>query len=105
MKLDLTLLPLQRKNFLMLRWSLKVSIILGRFLVVEMLLGFRSKVLVILTECVLKISDSLLLSETFQTFSEIVILLEKFPLSEKYCLIIHQKFLLSDTSFGFSFEK
>ena len=37
-----------------------------------------------------------------QTFSEIIILLEKFPLSEKYDLIVQQKFLLADTSFGFN---
>ena len=48
-----------------------------------MILGFRFKVLVILIKRVLKISDSLLSSETMQSFSEIIILLEKFPLSPK----------------------
>ena len=70
-----------------------------------MIPGFRSKVLVILTKCVLKISDSLQSSETMQSFSEIIILLEMRPLCEKYGLTVCQKFLLSDTSFGFSFEK
>ena len=67
----------------MLGWSLKVSIISGRLLVVEMILGYRSKVLVIMIECVLNISDSLLSSETMQFFSKTMILLENFPLSEK----------------------
>ena len=67
----------------MLGWSLKVSIISGRLLVVEMILGYRSKVLVIMIECVLNISDSLLSSETIQSFSKTMILLENFPLSEK----------------------
>ena len=67
----------------MLGWSLKVSIISGRLLVVEMILGYRSKVLVIMIECVLNISDSLLSSETMQSFSKTMILLENFPLSEK----------------------
>ena len=40
-----------------------------------------------------------------QSFSEIVILLEKYPLSEKYGLIVRQEFLLTDTSFAFTFEK
>ena len=70
-----------------------------------MILGFKSKVLVILMKCLLKISDSLLSSENMQSFSEIIILLEKLPLSEKQGLIVHQKFLLPDTSFGFNFEK
>ena len=63
----------------MLGWSLKVSIISGGLLVAEMILGFRSKVLIILIKCVLKITDSLLSSETIQSFSEIIILIEKFP--------------------------
>ena len=67
----------------MLGWSLKVSIISGRLLVVEMILGYRSKVLVIMIECVLNISDSLSSSETMQSFSKTMILLENFPLSEK----------------------
>ena len=67
----------------MLGWSLKVSIISGRLLVVEMILGYRSKVLVIMIECVLNTSDSLLSSETMQSFSKTMILLENFPLSEK----------------------
>ena len=67
----------------MLGWSLKVSIISGRLLVVEIILGYRSKVLVIMIECVLNISDSLLSSETMQSFSKTMILLENFPLSEK----------------------
>ena len=67
----------------MLGWSLKVSIISGRLLVVEMILGYRSKVLVIMIECVLNISDSLWSSETMQSFSKTMILLENFPLSEK----------------------
>ena len=67
----------------MLGWSLKVSIISGRLLVVEMILDYRSKVLVIMIECVLNISDSLLSSETMQSFSKTMILLENFPLSEK----------------------
>ena len=53
----------------------------------------------------IKISDSLLSSETMESFSEIIILLEKFSLSEKYDLTVHQKFLLSDTSLEFIFEK
>ena len=77
----------------------------GRLLVVEMILGLRSKVLVALIKCVLKISDSLPSSETMQFFSEIIILLEKFSLSEKYGLIVRRKFLLLDTSFEFTFEK
>ena len=40
-----------------------------------------------------------------QSFSEIVILLEKYPLSEKYGLIVRQEFSLTDTSFAFTFEK
>ena len=67
----------------MLGWSLKVSIISGRLLVVEMILDYRSKVLVIMIECVLNISDSLWSSETMQSFSKTMILLENFPLSEK----------------------
>ena len=67
----------------MLGWSLKVSITSGRLLVVEMILGYRSKVIVIMIECVLNISDSLLSSETMQSFSKTMILLEKFLLSEK----------------------
>ena len=59
------------------------------------MLGFRYKVLVILIKCSLKISDSLLSSENRKTFSEIIILLEKFPLSETYGLIVCQKFLFS----------
>ena len=59
------------------------------------MLGFRYKVLVILIKCSLKISDSLLSSENRKTFSEIIILLEKFPSSETYGLIVCQKFLLS----------
>ena len=70
-----------------------------------MVLGFRSKVLLILIKSILKISDSLLSSKTMQSFSEIVILLEKYPLSEKYGLIVRQEFLLTDTSFAFTFEK
>ena len=53
----------------------------------------------------LKISNNLLLSETMQSFPEIIVLLEKLLLSEKYGLIVCQKILLSDTSFGFTFEK
>ena len=70
-----------------------------------MIPGFRSKVLVILTKCVLKISDSLQSSKTMQSFSEITILLEMLPLCKKYGLTVRQKFLLPDASFGFSFEK
>ena len=70
-----------------------------------MILGFRSKVLVILIKCYLKVSDGLLSSETMQSFSEIINLLEKLHLSEKYGLTVRQKFLLPDTSFGFTFEK
>ena len=70
-----------------------------------MILGFRSEVLLILIKSILKISDSLLSSKTMQSFSEIVILLEKYPLSEKYGLIVRQEFLLKDTSFAFTFEK
>ena len=40
-----------------------------------------------------------------QSFSEIILLLEKFHLSEKYGLMVCQKFLLSQTSFGFTFGK
>ena len=70
-----------------------------------MILGFRSKMLVLLIKLVLKISGNLLSSEIMQSFFEIIILLEKFDLSEKYGLIVRQKILLSDTSFGFIFEK
>ena len=105
MKLELTLLPSQRKNFLNARMIFKSLIILGRLLVVQMIPGFRTKVLVILIKRVLKISDSLLSSETMQFFSEIIILSEKFPFSEKYDLIVRQKFLLLSTSFRFTFEK
>ena len=45
-------------------------------------------------KCILKILDSLLSSETMQSFSEIIILFEKFPLSKKYALIqiyIHKR--------------
>ena len=70
-----------------------------------MILGFRSEVLLILIKSILKISDSLLSSKTMQSFSEIVILLEKYPLSEKYGLIVRQEFSLTDTSFAFTFEK
>ena len=94
----------KEKSFLMLEWSLKVSVILGTLLLVNtwLILGFRSKVLVILIKCVLKISDNLQSSETMQSFYEIIILLERFPLSEKYGLIVCQWFLLSGTSFGFN---
>ena len=105
MKLELTLLPSQRKNFLNARMIFKSLIILGRLLVVQMIPGFRTKVLVILIKRVLKISDSLLSSETMQSFSEIIILSEKFPFSEKYDLIVRQKFLFLSTSFRFTFEK
>ena len=78
MKLELTLLPSQKKKrFSILGWSLKVSIILGRLVVVEIMLGFRAKVLVILIKCSLKMSDNFLSSETIQFFYEIIILLEK----------------------------
>ena len=45
----------KKKKIALLGWSLKVSIISGRFVVVEMVLGFRSKVLIILIKCPLKI--------------------------------------------------
>ena len=67
--------------------------------------GSRSKVLVILIKYVSKIPDNLLSSETMRSFCEIIILLEKFPLPEKYGLIVCQKYLSSDASFGFTFEK
>ena len=70
-----------------------------------MILGSRSKVLVIFIRFVLKITDSLLSSETIQSFPEVNILLEIFPWSEKYSLINCQKFLRWDKSFGFTFEK
>ena len=105
MKLEVTLLSSQRKNFLNARMIFKSLIILGRLLVVQMIPGFRTKVLVILIKRVLKISDSLLSSETMQFFSEIIILSEKFPFSEKYDLIVRQKFLFLSTSFRFTFEK
>ena len=44
----------------------------GRLVVVEMILGFRYKVLVILIKCSLKILDSFLSSEPMQSFSEIL---------------------------------
>ena len=72
----------------MLEWSLKVSKILGRLLVVEIILVFISKVLVIMTKCQLEISDSPLSSETMQSFSQISILLESLLFSEKYGLIL-----------------
>ena len=68
-------------------------------------LGFRSRFLVILIKCALKISDSLPLSKTIPSFFEIIVLLEKFRLSEKYVLIVLQKFLLSNKSFRFTFQK
>ena len=77
------ILALSLQATLMLWWSLKVSIISGRRLVVEVILGFRSKVLVILIKCVLKISDSLLSSKTMQSSSEIINLLEKFFLCQR----------------------
>ena len=52
-------------------------------LLVGMILGFKSKVLVILVKHSLKISDSLLSPETMQSSSEITILLERLALSEK----------------------
>ena len=84
----------------MLGLSSKVSVSSERLVVVEMICGFRSKVLVILIKYPLKVSDSLLLSETMQSFSEIIILLEKLLLSDKYGLIDRQKFLLSHTILG-----
>ena len=78
----------------------------GRLVVVEMILGFRSKVLVILIKCSLKILDSFLSSETMQSLWLCnIISLEKFPFSVKYGLIVRQKFLLSDRSFAYTFEK
>ena len=67
-----------------------------------MIPDFRSKVLVILTKCSLKISDSPLLSETMQSSFEIIILLEKLPLPENYGLTVSQKFLLLDESLEFT---
>ena len=58
MKLKLALLPLRRKSL----------INSGRPVVVEMILGFRSKILGILIKCSLKIADNLLSSETVQSF-------------------------------------
>ena len=55
----------------------------GRTLVEKMILGFRSKELVISIKCVLKISDCLLSSETMQSFSEIIMLLKKISLYGK----------------------
>ena len=83
----------------------KVSVIFGRLLAVEAILGSRSNVLVIFIKFALKITDSLLSSETIQSFPEVNILLENFPWSEKYSLINRQKFLMWDKSFGFIFEK
>ena len=68
-----------------------------------MMLGFRCRVLVILIKCVIKISDSFVSSEAIQSFSEIIVLLEKFPLLEKCGLIVPKKSLLADTRFGFTF--
>ena len=45
----------KKKKIALLGWSLKVSIISGRFVVVEMVRGFRSKVLIILIKCPIKI--------------------------------------------------
>ena len=70
-----------------------------------MILGFRSKVLVMLIKFPLKISDSLLSPEPMQSFSGIPNFLENLPLSDKYCLIVLQKFLFLDTSFRFTLEK
>ena len=72
MKLVLKLLSSQGKNFL----NAKVLIISGRLVVVEMIHGFKSKVLVILIKCSLQTSNSPQSSETMQPFSEIIILLE-----------------------------
>ena len=57
----------------MLGWSLKVSIISEMLLLEEVILGFRSKILVILIKCVLKISDNFLSSETMKSFSKIIV--------------------------------
>ena len=64
---------------LMLRLSLKVSMISGRLVVVGMVLGFKSEVQVILIKCSLKILHSLLSSKTLQFISEIILQLEKLP--------------------------
>ena len=66
----------------MLGWSLQVSIISGRLLVEKVILGFRSKFLVILIKCSLKISDSPLSSEIMQSCKSnpLIIVLEKFYL-------------------------
>ena len=69
------------------------------------MLDFKSKVLVILIKCSSKISDDLLSSKIIQSSSEIIILLENLPLSEKLILVVRQKVLLSNTSFGFTCEK
>ena len=47
----------------------------------------------------------MLLSETVQYFPEIIILLENLSLSEKKGLIVHQKSLLPNENFWFTFEK
>ena len=72
----------------------KNTIILGRLVVVETILGFRSEVLVMLIKCSLKILDGPLLSENIHSFSEMIILSKKLSLSEKYGLEVRQKFLL-----------
>ena len=49
-------------------------------------------------KCQLEISDSPLSSETMQSFSQIIILLESLLFSEKYGLILQHKIVLSDKS-------
>ena len=84
MELELRFLPFKRKNFLITGMIFKSFNNFGRLWVVKMILGFRSKVLVILTKYSLKISDSPVSSENMQSFAEIIFLLEKLPLFEKY---------------------
>ena len=55
----------------MLGWYLKVSIVLWRHVAKKIILGFRSKVLVILVKGSWKTSDSLVSSETMHSFAEI----------------------------------
>ena len=72
----------------------------GRLVVVGMVFGFKSEVQVILIKCSLKILRSLLSSKILQFISEIILQLEKLPLSDKYGPIVRQKLSLSGKCLG-----
>ena len=62
---------------LMIAWSLKALIISDRLAVVELILGFRSKVVAVLIKCLWKISDGPLLSDTMKFSSKTILLFKK----------------------------